>query len=138
MAYGDTEAAVELRSMVILGPDGDLEVSWGPESDAKVREIIEKKMKEGVRFFVLKPLIGDVIHTHRKMKKMSDLQGRSFKIKDADIKDRDIAALFSAGVVDLDRSKSKGGGTIETERPARNADDAVRHRTVGVQALAGG
>ncbi len=142
MAF-DTEADEGVRGMFLLNDMGDLELTWEPQNDEKVRAMIEKKMKEGVRFFILKPIIGDVLHARRKLGKITDLKTNNVKIKDADIE-----MLFLTGEAELFRTK--GGGTLETSGVAsvRDADGkqdhyasskkAVRHRTVGVPALQGG
>jgi hypothetical protein len=141
MAF-DAEADTAERGVIFLNDMGDLEITWEPQNDEKVRLIIESKMRAGVQFFVMKPIIGDVLHIRKKMTKLSDLTTNSVKIKD-----KDIADLFSAGDVGLFRSPN---GTIETAGAIRDlgADGkpdyaarsrkAVRNRSVAVPALAGG
>ncbi len=141
MAF-DAETETDTRGLILLGPDGDLEITWEPQNDEKVRALIEKKMTEGVTFFVLKPVLGDVLHMRRKLKKVSELKSHNVKIKDAD-----IDAMFSAGDVGLFRT----GDKIDNKPEAiRVRDDkgkldhkaaskvAVKQRTVGVPALQGG
>jgi len=130
------------RGMTLLNEMGDLEITWEPKNDEKMRALIEKKMREGVRFFILKPVVGDVLHMRRKLTNLSELKANNVKIKDADIE-----AMFTAGEVVLFRTS---GSTVETAGVASVKDRAggqdhkasskvaVRQRTVGVPALQGG
>lgn len=134
----------EVRSMTLLNEMGDIEITWESENDEKVRAIIEKKMREGVRFFILKPVLGDLLHMRRKLTKITDLKANNVKIKDADIE-----TLFSVGDVNLFRS-SVPSGSLETSGVAsvkgkdgnpdyyESSKKAVANRTVGVKALQGG
>jgi hypothetical protein len=120
------------RSMTLLGQDGDLELTWDAESDSKVLPMIEKKMKEGYRFFILKPVLGDLIHVRRKLVNIDEIKTRNIKIKD-----HDIEALFTNGDVSLFRTQSTGK-TIETAGIASTPAQVVQNRTVGTKALQGG
>lgn len=141
MAY-DSEVDIAERGMILLNGSGDVEFTWDAKNDEKVRAIIEQKMKEGVNFFILKPLIGDVLHRRVKLKKMSELKTHNIKIKDGDIE-----AMFVAGEVGLVRSGGDvdmQGGKISVKDKDGKPDHAaasrvaVRNRTVGVPALQGG
>lgn len=142
MAF-DTEADETFRGMTLLNEQGDVEISWEPKNDEKVRQIIEKKMREGVRFFTLRPVIGDVLHMRRKMTKITDLKAHSVKVNDADIE-----ALFSEGSVEFFRSSPQDQGpeiAVVSVRDSHGKLDheagsrvAVKQRTVGIRALAGG
>lgn len=142
MAF-DSEADDGVRGMTILNEMGDLELSWEPKNDEKVRAIIEKKMREGVRFFILKPVVGDVLHMRRKLTKVTDLKGHNVKVNDADVE-----ALFANGTAEFFRDPDAKFDDQMQVASVRDADGkldhaaaskvAVKHRTVGVRALAGG
>lgn len=142
MAF-DTEADDGVRGMTLANSMGDLEMTWEPKNDEKVRALIEKKMREGVTFFVMKPVIGDVLHMRRKLKKVGDLKGLNVTVKDPDIE-----ALLSSGDASLFRNgadamenkpevirKRDASGKLDHAAASRVA---VKQRTVGVAALQGG
>jgi hypothetical protein len=138
----DSEANANVRGMTILCEMGDLEISWEPHNDEKVRLIIEKKMREGVRFFILKPVIGDVLHMRKKLNKISDLKAHNIKIKD-----EDIQSLFSSGDAAFFRNPQGQEDQIaiaSVKGPDGKLDHvassqlAVKNRTVGVRPLGGG
>ena len=118
------------RSLILLNESGDLEITWGPQNDEKMRAVIEKKMAEGVRFFIMKPLIGNFIPVRSKMTNMNQLKDARVTIRDADIED-----MFKAGDVSLYRNS---GANVETTGVAKTADQVIQNRTVGVRALQGG
>jgi len=142
MAF-DTEADDGVRGMTLANSMGDLEMTWEPKNDEKVRALIEKKMREGVTFFVMKPIVGDVLHMRRKLKKVGDLKGLNVTVKDPDIE-----ALLSSG----DASLFRNGADAMENKPevirvrdsagkldhAAASKKAVKQRTVGVAALQGG
>lgn len=119
------------RSMTLLNEMGDVEIAWDEDKDDEMRAIIEKKMAEGVRFFILKPVLGSFLHTKKQVKKVSDIPSNHVKIMDSDIE-----AMFSAGKIALFRNES--GGTIETAGVAKDAATVAKSRTVGVKAMQGG
>lgn len=125
------EAAEDYRSMTLLNEMGDIEVTWDSQNDDAMREVIEKKMKEGVRFFILKPFPGGFLYRKTALKTMDQLKENRVKIGD-----NDVEKLFEAGKVEVVRTQS--GATLETVGIAKTAKEASTKRTVGVKALQGG
>lgn len=126
------EASVdEYRSMTLLNEMGDIEVTWDSQNDDAMREVIEKKMKEGVRFFILKPFPGGFLFRKTALKSMADLKENRVKIGDSDVE-----KLFEAGKVEVIRTNS--GATLETVAVAKTAKEASTKRTVGIRPLQGG
>ena len=121
----------ETRSMTLLNEMGDIEVTWDSQNDDAMREVIEKKMKEGVRFFILKPFPGGFLFRKTALKTIADLKENRVKIGDGDVE-----KLFEAGKVQVIRTDS--GATLETVAIAKTADEASKKRTVGVKPLQGG
>jgi hypothetical protein len=119
------------RGTTFLNEMGDIEITWEPAQDAAMREIIEKKMSEGVRFMILAPILGTFLKAKRRIKSVDELQTLSIRVKDPDIE-----ALFKAGKVSLERAENTG--TINPVGYAKTADDAVKNRTVAVKAYQGG
>ena len=129
----DTAADEDIRSIILLNEMGDVEVAWASSVDDRMRTMIEKKMKEGVRFFILKPMAGGALYRKSKLRSIRDLKEMRVKIGD-----EDFEKLFAEGHVSVARAQT-GGRTIETERPARTADEVIQsRRAVGVRAFSGG
>lgn len=125
------EAAEDYRSMTLLNEMGDVEVTWDSKNDDAMREVIEKKMKEGVRFFILKPFPGGFLYRKTALKTMDQLKENRVKIGD-----NDVEKLFEAGKVQVIRNTS--GATLETQGVAKTAAEAASKRTVGIKPLQGG
>lgn len=125
------ETAEDYRSMTLLNEMGDIEVTWDSQNDDAMREVIEKKMKEGVRFFILKPFPGGFLYRKTALKTMDQLKENRVKIGD-----NDVEKLFEAGKVEVVRTQS--GATLETVGVAKTAKEAATKRTVGVKPLQGG
>lgn len=118
------------RSCVFLNEMGDIEISWDSANDDEMRDIIAKKMAEGVQFFMIKPLLGSWLHRRVQLKTIHDLNNQRIQIKDADIE-----KMFSAGKVSVFR---RDGQTIETSGKAKTPEDAAKGHTVAVKPLVGG
>lgn len=127
----EVETIDETRSMTLLNDMGDIEVTWDSQNDDAMRELIEKKMKEGVRFFILKPFPGGFLFRKTAMKTMADLTENRVKVGD-----KDVEKLFEAGKVQVVRSDT--GATLETVGVAKTAAEAATKRTVGIKPLQGG
>lgn len=125
------EVAEDYRSMTLLNEMGDVEVTWDSKNDDAMREVIEKKMKEGVRFFILKPFPGGFLYRKTALKTMDQLKENRVKIGD-----NDVEKLFEAGKVQVIRNTS--GATLETQGVAKTAAEAASKRTVGIKPLQGG
>ena len=121
----------EQRGLILCNGLGHVELSWDSQDDSYMRAVIEKKMKEGVRFFILKPLLGGALYRTARIKTMADLKESRIKVEDADIE-----KLFADGRVRMERAPPEA--TNDTVRVARTADEAVRGRSVAVPALQGG
>lgn len=121
----------EYRSLTLLNEMGDIEVTWDSSNDHVMREVIEKKMKEGVRFFILKPVLGGAFYRKTALRTMSDLKENRVKIGDNDIEN-----LFVEGKVQVVRTAS--GAELDTIGIAKTPEQAAKTRTVGIKAFSGG
>lgn len=126
------ESAPIQRSLTLLNGTGHIEVSWEPENDEAMRLVIEKKMKEGVRFFIMKkPVFG--IPRRAKLKSVNELETRTINFDDPDLEQ-----MFAAGKITVARAQ---GNDSSDEAPtvAKTAQEVVTApRAVGVKALQGG
>lgn len=125
----DDVPSSEQRGLTLACSMGDLEISWDPSNDHKVRDMIQAKMDQGYRFFVMKPLLGDLLAIRRRVFSATDLKSNSVKIRD-----NDIAAMFSAGEVSLFRTNEQESTGVAL----KTADEVVRNRTIGVPQFRGG
>jgi hypothetical protein len=116
------------RTMTLLNDDfGDLTLTWESDKDDEMREIIQKKMDDGVRFFIIKPFETDPVQ----IKKINDVASRTLIIKD-----EDIDKLFKSGKIGI--LKQIKSSVFEAIRPAKSAFEAAKESSVGVRQLKGG
>ena len=79
-----------IRSLTMLNESGDTTVSWTPDRDDEMEAIIEKKMKEGVTFFII-----DREHDGARMR-LEDVADAK-KYRALAIPDEDLARFVSSG-----------------------------------------
>lgn len=118
------------RSMILLGAIGDAEIVWDEEHDAAMREVIQKKMDEGVRFFIMKPIFGGLLERRSRISSPEQAQGS------VRIRDRDIESLLSSGKARVLRKVS--GSRFETTKMAKSAEEVVASSTIATRPLVGG
>lgn len=119
------------RSLILLNSMGDIEVVWESANDDRMREVIAKKMSEGIRFFIVKPMLGGVMRRRTKLTKMDQLNQSRINVHDDDIN-----KLFSEGVVAVERRDGKSGLDIVSR--VTDAAVAAASTTVGMRQFAGG
>ncbi len=119
------------RSTSMLNESGDLTFVWTEDDDDKVIPVIQKKMEQGVVFFVVEPRgFGFLPPRKTTLHKASD----ATKKRAISVSDEDFSALLNAGTGDL----AKPAGPVKTVRRAKTAKEAGTAHTVGVQQAKGG
>lgn len=120
------------RALTILNEQGDQTIVWTPDRDAEMERIIEKKMAEGIVFFVIEPRFGGLTAPAlTPLKKVEDARKhRALAIKDEDF--TAFCGMAGADVVKTPEAKAK------TVRKARTPKEVAQNESVGVQPMRGG
>jgi hypothetical protein len=122
----------EIRAFTLLNNSGDSTITWEKENDEVMRDLIEKKMKQGVSFFIIPPKVLGFIP--RPKSRVEDVN-EAMRHRSVSVKDEDFAEIIAAGLAGItDRPE------IDTERAEQCHDAAViaRSQSIGVQAMRGG
>lgn len=123
------------RHMIITGKDGDVEFVWDKDQDDAVRAMIEKKLSEGVRFMIRKPILGSKLTRTKEIKKVSQIKGRHVVAKT--INDQDVRDLFTSGKVEMARSDDRWYAK-ETPVVSTSPDEIMQSQSVGLAPMRGG
>lgn len=118
-----------LRSLCLLGEMGDIEITWDEEGDEAMRQIIQKKMDGGMKFFQI--IVTGKSAKRTRVKSLDDL--KEMKIN---VADEDVEKAFTSGTVQFDRLDR-----AENHDSITRVDDAAiaaKTNTVGVQQFKGG
>lgn len=119
-----------MRSMTLLNVTGDVTITWDEENDEAMRAVIEKKMAEGVTFFLIRPRLGGLWDSKTKITRVDELNGHKVAIADDDVE-----RLFRAGTVGVTRVSDK---SYEVVGRATDAKQVANGNTVAVRRMAGG
>jgi len=119
----------EERTLILLNEMGDIEISWDPEHDEKMRAVIQKKMEHGVKFFRIKDYI--ILKKRVYISSPSELKANKISVAD-----EDIEKLFLDGSIRFTRrTDSINGYKVEhVTDPAV----AAKSNTVAVRQYKGG
>lgn len=120
-----------MGSCRMLDKSGDITFAWTEENDEAVAETIQKKMDQGVRFFIVQPFAG----TEIEITKIEDIVGRELRVHDEDfgklLTDGRAGILARAGTAIKD-------GAMSLVRRVTDATEAARSDTMAMRQPAGG
>jgi hypothetical protein len=121
-----------LRALTLLNEQGDQTLVWDEASDGIILPIIEKKMKEGVVFFIVEPRFEGVIAPKKvKLEQAADaLRHRALSIRD-----EDFSAFVGAGHGAVEKTPGKPAKSV---RKAETAAEVATAESVGVKPMRGG
>jgi hypothetical protein len=77
------EIEPQLHSMRFTGSIGHAEIVWDAKDNDKIRAFVQKKMDEGVRFFMIKTTSG--LFKSKRLKDLDKLERRRINVHDADL-----------------------------------------------------
>lgn len=121
--------AMRIMAAGILSPDhevGDVTIGWTQEQDAAMADLIQRKMDQGVRFFIVQPF-GD---ERSQIQRIQDIRGREVVIGD-----EDIQRMFSEGRVGF-FGRIRAG--VEIIRRTLDSREAARSHTWAMRQFQGG
>lgn len=120
-----------MRNLVLLNESGDSVLSWTPDMDEEVKEIIQKKMNEGVTFFIVESKFFGLLKTKKKINNVRELEGRSVSIRD-----EDFATVVLDGKVNVNKRQESGEMKVLTI--AQTASEVIQNDCVAVKPMRGG
>lgn len=121
------------RALTILNETGDVTITWEAENDERMLPIIEKKMAEGITFFLIEPRNGGLSppDTSKPLEKIKD----SLKHRALSMKDEDFEAMVAEGKAELVKTPDAPARTV---RKASTAREVASGHSVGARPMRGG
>lgn len=143
-AQASEENGSPTRAITWLNMSGDITITWDKDNEAAILALVEKKMKEGFSFFIIKPrLLGLLGHKKVAATSVQDVKaaGRAV-VQDADFNalvsrmhDADVSELVHQGQAHLAKAATS---QKESTRRAMSAAEVLCHQTVAVRPVVGG
>lgn len=145
----DEECAVPetVTGITFLNYTGDVTITWSPENDAKMKELIRKKMKEGFVFFTTRQVPLTNIPYKRKLGEKGVETIKDLVIKDKDFEkmvrlmdDADIATAVHKGEAGVSkRTDGKNPREFQGQKRLKTPEDVKKgDRLVATRGLSGG
>lgn len=116
-----------MGSTTILNETGDTTIAWTSERDAEVAEVIAKKMKAGVTFFIVDDTGAETKLKARVPRTILAAVGEKRRVI---VRDQDFNALIESGKV-VETSTDRR--PIRSSRVSRDPAEVARSNSVGVQ-----
>lgn len=123
------------RSLTILNMSGHSTLTWSPKNDAMMRDLIERKLREGWAFWILKPRAGGLLGERRvKVRSLEEaMKGRSLSLDD-----EDFAKLIMEGGVQLVTTPERPEGWTNDAVQSRDPASIAASNAIGVRNMSGG
>jgi hypothetical protein len=123
-----------LRSTTYLNRLGDVTIVWTEEQDAMMLAIIEKKMAQGVVFFLVEPRMGGLAPP---LKTELDKAEHAFRLRALAVHDKDFADMVEmAGVTTINAPEPAKRPTVKSK--AKTAREVASGQSIAIQPMAGG
>jgi len=122
------------RTLTILNERGDTTLTWQPDQDAVMEEIITKKLAAGVTFYIIAKRKAGQRGTVAKPKKLTDAS-KAHAHRCLSIPDADFSKFVLEGKGEAIPTPSE---PVETVRKAASAKDVASNDSVGVKPRRGG
>lgn len=132
-------------SVTFLNFSGDITLTWDKTNEAAMLALVEKKMKEGYTFFILKPRALSAFGTKKVVATSIDeiKAAGSVSVPDAlakkvmlNLGDADVSSVVEAGKASI--LSTVKDASMETLSRAKTAVEVVTRQTVAVRPLQGG
>lgn len=127
-----TEAASQPRALTMLNEMGDLTILWDEENDEAMEELIQRRMNDGVTFFIIEPRFGGLVApAKRELKKSKDAK----KYRALSIPDEEVAKFVEEGKAEIVPTPAE---PVRKSRVSRSAKEVAKSESVGVRQRRGG
>lgn len=120
------------RALTLLNQSGDTTIIWDESNDDAMEAIIEKKMAEGVTFFVISPRFGGIASPIKS--RLADAS-EARRHRALAIPDEDFAAFVANGAGEAVETPKE---PVKKSRISRNPKEVAKSQSVGVKQLRGG
>jgi len=118
-------------SMILLNEAGDVTIIWSEEHEEHMKLLIEKKLKEGYSFFLVKTIAFGLIKKAVKVTSIDEITTGSKLI----LRDEDAIKLFEAGHINIEKHEKR---KLEAGKRLNNADEILKNDTVAIRPIASG
>lgn len=121
-----------MRALTMLNESGDTTIVWTEDRDDEMRTIIEKKMAQGVTFFIVEPRFYGFLPS--KKTKVTDPE-QALRHRALAIPDVDFARFVESGAGEAVKTPAAPARTV---RKAKTAAEVATSESVGVKQMKGG
>jgi hypothetical protein len=120
-----------MASMILLNESGDVTIIWSEEHEEHMKLLIEKKLKEGYSFFLVKPYIFGLVKKAVKVTSIDEITTGSKLI----LRDEDAIKLFEAGHIKVKKNENQ---KLDAERRLHGVDEILKNDTLAIKPIASG
>ena len=121
-----------VASLTMLDSSGDTTIVWDEDTEDKMMSVIEKKMKEGFVFYIVKPSRIPLMPSRQvRAKKLAEIKKAGAVV----IRDEALEELFKSGNVAVAPAANEN---LVTVKKASDAREVAQGHSVGVRPQRGG
>jgi hypothetical protein len=120
-----------MSSIILLNEAGDVTITWSEEHEEHMRELIEKKLKDGYSFFLIESLVFGLIKQEVKVTSIDQITKGSKLV----LRDEDAIKLFESGHINIEKNTNQ---KLKAGKRLHKADDILKSNSVAIRPIAGG
>lgn len=120
------------RAITFLNEQGDVSITWTEEQDKKMIAFIQKKMDQGITFFIVEPRAYGLLNPKRT--KLTE-PTKALKHRALSIGDEDFAKFVESGKVEIEPTPD---GKVKTVEKSTDAEKVAKSQSVAVKPIKGG
>lgn len=121
-----------LRALTMLNEMGDVTLVWEEQNDAAMEALIQKRMNEGITFFIITPRLGGLVAPDRtKLENAAE----AMKHRALSIPDEEVQKFVSGGLAEV---ISTPIASVKGSRRSKSAKEVSKSESVGVRQRRGG
>ena len=128
------EIPADVLRTLTIPVDGDSTLAWGPQNDDLMRDLIERKLKEGFTFFVHRKRLGGVIPLGKARISTADEAMQARKVF---LSDEEFAKVVSEGGVQM-ISRPERGLRHDDTFVSRDPAEIAAGQSIATRQLQGG
>lgn len=119
-----------MKHMILLNGTGDVTIGWDASQNTQMREMIERKLKDGCTFFIIEKKCWGLFSSKLKIRSIHDVKGNEIIIAD-----ESLSTLFKDGMLSAGKTPKM---SYETIGNSNDVDEILENNTIVVNQMSAG
>lgn len=119
-----------MKHMILLNGTGDVTIGWDESQNIQMREMIERKLKDGCTFFIIEKKCWGLFSSKLKIRSIYEVKGNEITIADDS-----LSTMFKDGMLSAGKTPKM---QYETCGSSTDVDEILENNSIAVNRIAAG